>query len=127
MKFNDRELELLSDGILRLIGEANDAARMLSPSAPESLNREIRAYRDELNDLNSRLCAAMDEQEKQEIYIVVKDGLVQGVSRNANSDPIEALVLDLDGDINPTYNEEIEEAYADYCKKIKSGEIIPIW
>ena len=125
--FTQREMELLSDGILCLIGNVDSAAAMLFTSARESVMREIRAYRDELNDLNSRLCAAMDEEEKQEIYIVVKDGLVQGVSRNANSNPIEALVLDLDGDINPTYNEEIEEAYADYCEKIKSGEIIPIW
>lgn len=61
MKFTERELELLSDGILQLIGNANSAARLISPSAPSGVNIEMQAYRDELNALNGKICCMMEE------------------------------------------------------------------
>ena len=66
MKFTERELELLSDGILQLIGNANSAARLVSPSARSDVRIAMEAYRDELNALNGKICAAMDEMEKEE-------------------------------------------------------------
>lgn len=124
--FTQREMELLSDGILCLIGNANEAAKLISAPARGETLRAIRAYRDELADLNSKLCEMMDgeteREREQNVFIVCKGGVVQSVSRNANSDPINAYVLDLDDD-----GEQTEQAYADYRKNIESGEIVPIW
>ena len=64
MKFTERELELLSDGILQLMGNANSAARLVSTSAPSAVGTALSEYLKELRELNSRLCAAMGDDDE---------------------------------------------------------------
>lgn len=66
MKFTERELYLLSDGILCLIGNARKAAELVATSAPQGVMIEMQTYRDELVMLNRKICAAMDDIEKEE-------------------------------------------------------------
>jgi hypothetical protein len=62
MKFTERELELLSDGILQLIGNANSMEKALNASAPENARKEIEAYRDELNALKGKIFVGMNDE-----------------------------------------------------------------
>lgn len=53
-EFTDREAELLSDGVLRLIQDASDALKLVSGS--EDSATAIRAYLRELQALNAKIC-----------------------------------------------------------------------
>lgn len=57
MNFTDRERELLSLGLLRLIHEADRAYREIDSQAAQDA---IKAYRDELQALN---CKVLDMEE----------------------------------------------------------------
>lgn len=133
MKFTERELYLLSDGILRLVGQVNDAAIALSPSSPADLKTALEEYRKELRDLNGKICDMMEDAEQPKQKTVVKilcaRGSVVGVYRNSDGADIEAYVLDLDdaNGVDPTLAEEVEEAETELRRDIESGAVVPIW
>lgn len=66
MKFTHRELELLSNGILALMKNANSAAKLLGDSMPETLNREIQEHHTELFILHRRLCDALCAEKEEQ-------------------------------------------------------------
>lgn len=53
-EFTDREAELLSDGVLRLIQDASDALKTLHGS--KHTMTAIHAYLHELQELNTKIC-----------------------------------------------------------------------
>lgn len=53
-EFTDREAELLSDGVLRLIQDASDALKMLHGS--KGTMKALREYLRELQHLNTKIC-----------------------------------------------------------------------
>lgn len=53
LNFNERELTLLSDGILNMIENAGQAKRLVSDTASQNA---IDAHIKELQTLNSKLC-----------------------------------------------------------------------
>lgn len=58
--FSRIELMLMSDGLLKLIGDANEAVKLVDDSAA---HRAIEAYRNRLIALNSKLCSVISEME----------------------------------------------------------------
>ncbi len=102
MNFTNRELYLLSEGILSLIREAGEAAKRVRSS---KIIDEIAAYRSGLRDLNSKLCSMMrDDGENSaapqtadpNVLIRCYGGMVQEVLSNV--DGINCEVFDEDTD-----------------------------
>lgn len=50
----------MSDGLLKLIGDANEAVKLVDDSAA---HKAVEAYRNRLVALNSKLCSAISEME----------------------------------------------------------------
>ena len=57
MEFTDRELALLSDGIIRLINDAEHACWMVND---DEAKKYIRLHRGELKELNTKICNYME-------------------------------------------------------------------
>lgn len=58
MEFTERELDLLSNGVLRLLDNAGRARKLLVGCGTKK-DRDIVEYMNELKALNSKLCEAM--------------------------------------------------------------------
>lgn len=58
--FSRMEMLLMSDGLLKLIGDANEAVKLVDDPAT---HKAIEAYRNRLVALNSKLCSAISEME----------------------------------------------------------------
>lgn len=59
-KFSKDEMMLMSDGLLKLIGDANEAVKLVDDPAT---HKAVEAYRNRLVALNSKLCSAISEME----------------------------------------------------------------
>lgn len=59
-KFSKDEMMLMSDGLLKLIGDANEAVKLVDDPAT---HKAINGYRNRLVALNSKLCSAISEME----------------------------------------------------------------
>lgn len=57
MEFTERELDLLSDGIMRMI---DDALRADTLVASASVRKALRDYMNELRELNTKICNYME-------------------------------------------------------------------
>lgn len=62
-KFSRIEMMLMSDGLLKLIGDANGAVKLVDD--PET-QKAIAAYRNRLVALNSKLCSVISEMENSQ-------------------------------------------------------------
>ena len=58
--FSRMEMLLMSDGLLKLIGDANEAVKLVDDTATR---KAIEAYRNRLVALNSKLCSVISEME----------------------------------------------------------------
>lgn len=59
--FNNKELQLLSDGVLRLIHDINRAYELIP--VDEELMSALKAKSKELETLNTKVCSLMDDDE----------------------------------------------------------------
>lgn len=59
-KFSKDETMLMSDGLLKLIGDANEAVKLVDDPAT---HKAINGYRNRLVALNSKLCSVISEME----------------------------------------------------------------
>lgn len=59
-KFSKDEMMLMSDRLLKLIGDANEAVKLVDDPAT---HKAINGYRNRLVALNSKLCSAISEME----------------------------------------------------------------
>ena len=58
--FSRMEMMLMSDGLLKLIGDANEAVKLVDDPAT---HKAIKEYRNRLVALNSKLCSVISEME----------------------------------------------------------------
>ena len=61
--FSRIEMMLMSDGLLKLIGDANEAVKLVDDPAT---HKAIEAYRNRLVALNSKLCSVISEMENSQ-------------------------------------------------------------
>ena len=61
--FSRIEMMLMSDGLLKLIGDANEAVKLVDDPATR---KAIEAYRNRLVALNSKLCSVISEMENSQ-------------------------------------------------------------
>lgn len=61
--FSKIEMMLMSDGLLKLIGDANEAVKLVDDPATY---KAINGYRNRLVALNSKLCSAISEMENSQ-------------------------------------------------------------
>ena len=58
--FSRMEMMLMSDGLLKLIGDANEAVKLVDDPVT---HKAIEVYRNRLVALNSKLCSVISEME----------------------------------------------------------------
>lgn len=61
--FSRIEMMLMSDGLLKLIGDAKEAVKLVDDP---TTNKAIEAYRNRLVALNSKLCSVISEMENSQ-------------------------------------------------------------
>ena len=61
--FSRIEMMLMSDGLLKLIGDAKEAVKLVDDP---TTNKAIEAYRNRLVALNSELCSVISEMENSQ-------------------------------------------------------------
>lgn len=60
--FNNKELQLLSDGVLRLMHDINKAYELIP--VDEELMSALKAKNKELEALNTKVCSLMEDDEE---------------------------------------------------------------
>ena len=58
--FSKMEMMLMSDGLLKLIGDANDVVKLISD---KNTQKAITEYRNRLVSLNSKLCSVVSDMD----------------------------------------------------------------
>ena len=118
----ERERTLLSEAVIRWIMAANDALTVFGADEP-AFDAAVR-FRNELRDLNDKLCAnCKGESRMSKIVVVVMEGMVADVYCTDKDAEIEICDVDSDDEV------EYEAAYQgiDAAQEaVKRGEMFLI-